>query len=630
MRLISKYGKFINQKSLNENLDKAKKFLKDRYLLTKAADELNLIKGELKAKLDNNEIRSITLNDFTEEEKKEIMYKARGLKLDPEQARNLEKDPDFVKLRELLKDNIGYLYNFTYMFYNENIPMEEIERLYGQILEYRDLLNNLPKKFDIHFIDTNISNNAEILEDGLDYLGNYRKIKKVFDRLTSNLKKEYRQAIPAIKEKFDSIAVAFYELGKDETEMNGLWDIFFGGIRRYKDLNSFIRAAESYLKSSSNAGVVDFYSKINECNDKLGATGVDVEFDEGGVLVLNVKSYQANKMINGHTRHCIVTSSSYWDSYVSNHNNKQYYYYDFNIPQHDSKSVIGITIEENGASRTAHDKADSYVGEDSFRKILKKAEKDYGIDDDIWSYFKPMSAEEIERRRRAKVAEREIVKKGITIEQIKQYVKEDGADINKNNGIALVNAVDEDDVDKVKTILELGASPNLKEDEDAVISNAKSLDVIKLLVSNGAQMTGFVFNNILDDEDALKYCLDAGMDPGFKNQLPFRKVCIGTWKSEDDTGESLMDTFKILLDYGAKMEDDKGRVIIVRLAAEFGRYDIIDYLLEIGKVDSNTLLRKEGPGKVTVWEDAINWVSHSRRIKESEKDKMIEFLKSKE
>jgi hypothetical protein len=41
---LFKYNQFLGDKPLNENLDKAKKFLKDTYLLTQAAtDKLRLI-----------------------------------------------------------------------------------------------------------------------------------------------------------------------------------------------------------------------------------------------------------------------------------------------------------------------------------------------------------------------------------------------------------------------------------------------------------------------------------------------------------------------------------------------------------------------------------------------------------
>ena len=622
MKILHKYNQFLGLKPINENLDKAKKFLKQRYLTRQAAEELGFIEGELKAQLDHDEKKTVTLSDFTDEQQKEIKNKIRELKISDEQVRQLERDPEFLKLRELLDDNIGYLYNFTYMYFVEMTPIEEIQRLYNKLLKYRDLSNKLPKKFDVNFIDPKV-NNSEKLEDGLDYLESYRKIKKIVDRLPNYLKREYRNATETIKKNFDEVSVAFYELGKDddgnvsEEKRDALWETFFGGIRRYRTLNEFIRAAQNYLKASANSDTVAFYKKINDCNDKFGMAGADIVFDEAGILILEVKSFAANNLLNSHTRHCIASSSSYWNNYLGDRN-KQYYIYNFNIPQYDNKSVIGITIEPGQGINTAHDKSDSHVAR-SFKSIIEKWQDEYNIEDDLWSYFKPMTQEEIERRERAKIAEREIVKKGLTIEQIIKYVKEDGANINKNDGMALLNAVDENDIEKVKVILELGASPNLKKGADAPISKAKDLDMIKLLVDHGSEMTGDVFNNILHDLDALEYCLKAGLDPDFSNHMPFRRVCKGSWKSKDDIGESYIDAFKLLLKYGASINDKRGRNMIVKWAAELGRIDILEHLAEQGisqKFDNK------------VWEESISWIGHSRKINDEVKEKVKYYLQS--
>lgn len=621
---LHKYNQFLGERPINEDINKSKKFLKERHLLRKAAEEMGLIKGELEQQLKHKEIRSVTLNDFPEQAK-DLKYKMRGMKISEDEIQQIERDPEFLKLREILKDNIGYLYNFTYMYYVEDIPLEEVERLYAKILKYRDLLNNLPKKFDAQFIDTTKKNNAESLEDGLEHLESYRKVKKVVDRMTSGLKREYKNAADAVKEKFDSIAIAFDELGKDDSgdinndKRDALWDTFFGGIRRYKNLSEFLRAAENYLKASSNSNIVSFYEKINECNEKFGIAGVNIVFDEAGILILEVKSYQANKMLNSHTRHCIASSSSYWDSYVTNHTNKQYYYYDFNIAQHDNKCVIGITIQAGQSIKTAHDKADSHVSGSNFKSILKRAEGNYSIGIDLWNLFQPMTREEIEKRERAKVAEREIVNKGLSIEDIIRYVKEDGANINKNNGVCLSNAVEEDDFEKVKTVLKLGGSPNLKKGADAPISKAKNLEMIKLLVSNGSDITGDVFNNILHDMDALEYCLKAGLDPNFNNFLPFRRVCKGNWKTRDSIGESYLGAFKLLLKHGARLSDDRGRNMIIKWASEYARLDILDFLAEQGLSEKFT---------VKEWEEAITWISHSRKINQEIKERVIAYLEN--
>ena len=191
---LFKYNQFLSEKPLNENLDKAKKFLKDTYLLTSAANDLGFIEGELKAQLDNKEKRSLTLGDFTPEQQAEIRLKLRELRLKDDEVRTIERNPDFLKIREYLGQKyIGWTYPFTYFYFVEMVSMEELftrvntetkeaDNIFSKLIDYSGLLDKLPKKFDQNFIDVNIPNNAEVLIDGLDSLEDYRKIKKVIDK----------------------------------------------------------------------------------------------------------------------------------------------------------------------------------------------------------------------------------------------------------------------------------------------------------------------------------------------------------------------------------------------------------------------------------------------------------------
>lgn len=677
---LYKYNQFLGDKSINENLDKAKKFLKERELLKVAADELGLIKGELKDQLDHKEKRSLKLKDFSEEEQTEIRTKLRELRLPDEDVRRVERDSDFLKIREFLGQKYqGWTYPFTYFYFVEMISMEDLftskdvttgeeNSIFAKLIDYSGLLDRLPKKFDNNFIDPNVDNNAEILIDGLSYLEEYRKVKKIIDTFSSKLKSEYNKAPENLKEQMAEVAAGFDQVPDGKKEK--VWKSFFGemkldtnpvlpdgkpnpnfnkmvwssSLRRFEHMDNpireLIKAAKNHLKSSENDSIMAFYDKINSCNEKYGRLGTDIVFDENGILVLEVKSFQANQFLNGHTRHCIKDSMSQWQSYVSNHNNKQYYVYNFNIPQTDNLSVIGVTIApgkssssdrhkssdgtaeiyNHGYGRACHQKNDGNVA-DSFKSILNKFESENDLDINIFNEcLKAMTPEEIDRRERAKIAEREIVRKGLTIEQIKKYVKEDGADINKDNAKALENAVEEGDVEKAKVCLELGASPNLKKGPDAPISKAKDLEMIKLLVTYGSDMTGDVFNQVMGQPDALEFCLKAGLDPSFNNFLPWRKITKGTWRSVSDIGESYYDAFLLLLKYGAKVQDDRGRNMIVKWAAEYGRMDILNYLDESGL--SKKFQEKD-------WKESILWIAHSQKLPSEKKDEVNNYLKSK-
>jgi hypothetical protein len=663
---LFKYNQFIGDTSINENLDKAKKFLKDKYLLTTSVKELGLLKGELAAQIKHGERKGFTINDFSEDEKELIRKKIRETKLTPEVVKNIERDPGLKIVRELKatvtsngvtkvhqldRDNIGWLSNFTYFYFYENVPIEELSEIYKKLIENKDILANLDidvdgtivkKQFDLNFIDVNATNNSEKLIDGLDRLEQHRKVKKLVDSLTPVLKAGYANASEINKAKISEVATGFNQLGLkdgvvDEEVKNKYWSGFFGtmirrdgkmvyssALARYKTIDEFIKAAQNYLKSTENDQIISFYDKINTANDKFGNGGADIVFDENGILIVEVKSFPANQLLNGHTSHCIKDSMYQWESYVSSHDNKQYYIYNFNIPQYDNNSTIGVTIEPGQRIRAAHNRPDHGVS-GTFKETLKNWEKEYNISDDLWSFFKPMSREEIAIREKAKIANREIVKKGLTIEQILKYVKEDGADINKDSCKALENAVEENDLAKVKVILELGGSPNLKKLQDAVISKAKDITMIKLLVDYGAEMTGDVFSNVVNDADALQYCLTAGLDPSFGSDLPLRACFKGTWTGPNNVGESFYDSFLLLMKYIGKKKtgsaktglEHKGNMVI-KWTAEYGRTDILEWYYKNGLFDSIS---------TSELDDLINWVNISRKTNDASKEKTSKFLK---
>jgi hypothetical protein len=585
--------------------------------------------------------------------------KMRDVRLTDDQVRNLERNEEFVKLRELFQPNIGYLYNFVYMYFVEGISYEEVERLYGLLIEYKDLLDKLPKKFDINFIDESIPNpsnnhtNAEILSDELDRLGDYRKVKKIIDTLPPKLKRAANSATELQMEQLIEIAVGFESIEEDDKK-EIVWKTFFGEmlvdtyettrdgkpnpnfgklvwrsrLARFNNeenpLVEFIRAAKQHLDASGTEGYSDRIEKINKVNDLLGVKGCKVIYNVSGIMIVEVNSYPANKMLNAHCSHCIVNSESYWNSYLGEYN-IQYYIYNFNLSSTNTRWTIGVTMKpdrtwSNGACQTVNN---NYIGGE-FKSLLKQWENEYEISDSLLDILQPLSQDEIDRRKKAKDAERFIIKKTIpdpetgrertiTAADLQGYVKEFGADINKDSGKALINAVEDNDIERVKMIFLLGGTPNLQKGADSAIAKAKDMEMIKLLVTNHAILTGDVFNNVVCDEDALEFCLKAGADANFNSNLPIRKVCKGTWRSLTEIGESYFAGYQMLLKYGVKTEE-AGKNFVVKWAAEYGRMDII-----------NDQMTK---GCKTGFVDAFAWMGHTRKLPNEDLKKQVgQFLK---
>jgi hypothetical protein len=686
--IFKKYNQFLDQFSINENLDKAKKYMKDRYVLSTAANQLNLVDDETKYDMAEGNKRSLTPLDFSNldaDKKRDLVTTMRDIAVSDEQLRALVSTEDFMSVRELTvevenpdgtkksyqldRDNIGWLSNFVYFYYYENSSMEDLKNIYTKLIQNKDILSNLEivsngkpvkKAFDTNFINMKDPNNAELLIDGLNKLENLRLYKRMEADFPPHLKRDLKDSPQIIKDNFLEVAMAFEMLGGgDKAKHDELYKGFFGRmlmddregsktkgqvvfrspIARYKNIRDFIEKALAYAKATGNDGFNNFYQLFQECAMKFGAMGAEEVFNENGIFVIEVKSYGANRILNAHTSHCIKDSLSQWETYVNKDRdyrqvdeNKQYYVYNFNIMQSNPLFTIGITIEPSADQnhiRAAHNKIDGNIA-NKVISLLKDWGTEYDIENDakqkakelgaseeevskyggLFALLRPQSSEDIEKRRKARQANIEIVKKGLTSEQIKQYVTVDGADINRDACKALHWAVQEDDLEKAELIISLGGSPNLKAPKDGIINDAVSLDMIKLLVANGSDITPLVYDNICHDLAAVEFCLKNGVDPSFEDSLPVRRSCKGSWKSPEDIGESYIDSIKMLLEYGASLTDKRGRYMIIRWAIEYGRTDVIDYVIENG----GTM------GFVS----AYTWLGHSRKLNLDARKKLCE------
>jgi hypothetical protein len=351
--ILRKYTDFIDS-AINENVQNAKIWLKKRALADKKE----------KMSRDGEEDKSITLS--------------------PEEVRSIENDKYFLKIKSLLERSPGWVLTFTKFFFNDDVPFEELESMYSKLKDYRSELSNLPmsveKYADIVPSNSDMRKGFERLGDDIEKLSLNRITKKFVERLPGDfvvtnpnardkgenvpsIKRAYQNAPDTIKQKVADIAKAFDEFGKDpdgtiDTKKNKeLQDLFFEKIRRYRNLNEVIQGALSYIKSANNAQISKFLQAIRKVNEKYGElNGAEIIYDNNNVLIVEIRSYFANKDLNANTSHCIKDSPSQWDNYVGadTNFNKQYYIYNFNLSPADNKSVIGITIKPKYEIRACH------------------------------------------------------------------------------------------------------------------------------------------------------------------------------------------------------------------------------------------------------------------------------------
>ena len=215
-----------------------------------------------------------------------------------------------------------------------------------------------------------------------------------------------------------------------------------------------------------------------------------------------------------------------------------------------------------------------------------------------------MTPEEIEIKKKRVIANREIIKPNLSLDGAKKYIEE-GADPSAQQGKPLLNAVSEDNIEKVKYLLDAGASANI----GVPIKDARNLEMIKLLVSYGATLTNTVFEKVSNDYDAIKYLIDNGLDVNFENGLPLRTAAKNNRK----------DIMQLLLDNGAHIEER--RYMVIKWASEHGNVDILTYLL--GKLSPKSLSSADFEKGLKDW---IHWTKTSDKIDEAKRKEVIALL----
>ena len=640
MQLL-KYTGFVGAglTNINENIQQSKKFLKDRYVFYRVyseyADKLSYEQQEdLKHGVGN-----IKLTDFPENIQEEIRQKVRALKVSEGEIKQIERNKEFIKIKEMLGDrNFGFAYLFVYFHFVEKVPIEDMKVLFNKIQQYSDLfaagegvvrdekgvvvnqhgLGSPGLRRPIAaYIDPNIDNNNENLLDDLNQLEIYRKFKRFVDYMPAILKKDISATPMAIRRGLSDCAVAFEDLGKnmdtgevDEEEKRALQRCHLRIVKRYNTARELLTGTQNYLKGLSNSNKTKFYKAIENTNEKLRDYGAEIVFDEGGILVLEIKSFAANRALNSATSHCIKDSLGHWDSYVGGEQNynKQYYIYNFNLGPADNNSIIGITIAPQQQIRACHAKNDrSLSGE--IKNVLNQFESAAKLEKNIiWRHLTPMAEADIALKKRRVVANREIIKPNLSIEQVRNFIVNDGADPNAAQGTPLHNAVAENNYEKAKMLLqEFEASPNIRATSkgnklEHTINKAQNLDMIKLLVAAGSELTQEVFKSITDDYEAIKYCLEQGLDPNFDNSLALRLA----------SRSGNIETIKLVIKFGAKWEGDKNMPLC--WAAEHGQKNIIQWFYDKGLKEA--------------WERPMNWLQHSRRLSKGQKEEMLDWLQA--
>jgi hypothetical protein len=624
--IFRKYSEFMDMQRIDENLKAARKYLG---VSTKQAIEQDIDKK-------NQEIRQKTKDtDF------EGAKAARAEKLALEEQ--LAKVDILDKIVAMLgPSRQAWIYSFVKFYYDcfedsmyDTQRIESLKEVLADLgeLDKKHLLGELPmikanpgaglaNYADVVASDDTPENKRNGLERLIDDIRDTMVLLTVnkfiselpgqftvknpqakdFGVTVPSFKEAARKSAGRLKDQIREIAIAFDELSENPKDKQALQKIFFWGCKRYRTINEVVSKAYEYIKSSGVGDVAALRLKIYEACEKYGMNnGAEIVYDEGGICVFEVKSFQANVLINAKTKHCIKDSYSQWESYVSADRlyNKQYYIWDFNVNPAAKEHIIGLTVEPAYKIRAAH-----FKGDEAVHDIKAYVRKNLKIN--FEEVFLPMTDGEIEVKKKRVEANKVIVDEKLTIEKATKAI-EDGADPNTRDGKPLMNAVTADKVELVEYLIKAGAKPTIGRPMD----HAKSLKVIALLHKNGCEITDNVISNCINDADAVKYLIEEGnLDPngpydgGQPSGMPVRAAIRA----------GALESLKLMIAAGGEVH--YRRNLGLRQAFVHGHLDVARYIIDHMKSKKLTISKDNA-------DEIIESAETSSKVRDAGKRKKV-------
>lgn len=482
--------------------------------------------------------------------------KSQGIesKLTEEEVKALERDPYFIKIKEMLSQTPGLTYLFTKTFFRDwanqwegsdlekKRCLDELKTIYDSIKSKRDLWGLLPMTFDKYASlepDENDTRPAieRLTDDWREVISSKNFKKYFFNRLLPFQKVWFKDATEEVMKKFYAIGDSFANFGMrndgtiDPIDNKIKNDDFFmkdrdgvmtrDYIGRFRTIGpggetALLTGAEDHIDTVSKSGYTEIRKNIEEANRKCGKlNGVDIIWEERGLMVVEVKSYPANKIVNSHTSHCIKDSLGMWNNYVSLEKlTRQYYLYNFNVSSADSFSVIGVTIDKNGKVTYAHKKRD-----ENYRDSVLSYMKTNKIPVETLEPYTKEQQRDILRRVEANKILR---KESISYTEI-LYAIEEGGDVNVDNGLPLMNAISRGDTESVNRLIDAGAMVNIRTDMiDKMKSSVpakQNLEIVSKLITNGFEINQASYKTIsksiqgVSIFSVVKLMLESGLDP---------------------------------------------------------------------------------------------------------------------
>jgi hypothetical protein len=259
-----------------------------------------------------------------------------------------ETDETFIKLKNDLKNNTGYLGWLTKMIYINKVSESDINQVIELIKNDKYVIDNLPKNL------VNYTKWEDLLDDIISINYN-RSVKKIINELPAHLKRNLN--VNNLSDNDKNLFTSLYKR-KDK-------DNFISKVSRYRTYKEF----EDALKLFLTAGDKNFNDTLNAVNSSGSRV---LHSDKSNNIIICEVNYKQIKELGGDTSWCIVPSESTFNDYVKGIY-KQYIIFLTDLNTIYSKIGVTAAFKVNNA----HLKNDKSIRQDELSKVL--SERGYDI-----------------------------------------------------------------------------------------------------------------------------------------------------------------------------------------------------------------------------------------------------------
>lgn len=333
MSNILSFSNWASADVLNENVQRAKKYLIDQYVEENGLSEVT----------PEDEVKALDI-------------------------------PIYKQIRELLKDNDGYVYAFVKFAIDHNAPFTapnngmSLTKLYSLIREYAGSLNTLPMSIEEYAMSTEPINGVDSFEALMDAFSKIELRKKhrwVIDKVNGTLRRSIKTMSPAeidrlykaaeIIDRVDSTIGEFEdpETGKKTNNQR----LILIKSNAYSDGQVYLKALEDTAQGIFNSNIIDKIEEVKKVSPEAS-----VIYADGRYLAIAVRTERAQRELFKivHIAWCI-NDRGLWNNYGGKPDALQYNIFDFDKNINDKLYLVGNTVGFDGVLRNCHDRNDDPI-----------------------------------------------------------------------------------------------------------------------------------------------------------------------------------------------------------------------------------------------------------------------------